>query len=72
MSFGNLKAFSGVQEALVLALILVSFLAAFSIPNLDLTFRISIVVFTVVIVFLAMLASVILYQQKENAKARAA
>lgn len=66
MSFGNaLKNFGVVQEALVLALMLVSILALFYI-DMDMTYKIGIAVIAFAVVFLATLATSILRQEKET------
>jgi hypothetical protein len=66
MSFGNaLKMFSGVQEILVLALMLVSVFALFYI-DMDITYKIGIGVLVFSIIFLTTLAVQILRQQKET------
>jgi hypothetical protein len=65
MSFGNLsKVFSGIEEALVLALMLVTMLAIFY-ADIDFTYKIGIAVFSFAVIFLATLATAILRQQKE-------
>jgi hypothetical protein len=63
-----MKVFSRVQEALVLALMLVVFLAIFS-TNIDFTLKIGIGVIAAAIVFLATLAAGLLQQQKEMRRA---
>ena len=65
-----MKVFSRVQEALVLALMLVVFLAIFS-TNIDFTLKIGIGVIAVAIVFLATLAAGLLQQQKEIRQSQA-
>ena len=69
MSFGNMKVFNGYQEALVLALLLVSFLAIFYI-DMDITYKIAIAVIVFAIFFLATSAAVLLKQQRELKQAR--
>ena len=64
MSFGSLKVFSGVQEALILALMLVSMFVLFYV-NIDWTFKIGIAVIVFTIIFLATLAAALLRQQRE-------
>ena len=64
MSFGNLKVFSGIQEALILALMLVTVLALFYV-EMDVIYKVTLGVFAFTIIFLATLASAILKQQKE-------
>ena len=70
MSFGNLKVFNGIQEALVLALMLVSVLVLFYV-NIDFTYKIGIAVIVFTIIFLATLAATLLRQQKEIKQAQA-
>jgi hypothetical protein len=64
MSFGNLKVFSGIQEALILALMLVTVLALFYV-EMDVIYKVPLGAFAFTIIFLATLASAILKQQKE-------
>jgi cbb3-type cytochrome oxidase subunit 3 len=64
LSFGNLKVFNGIQEALVLALMLVSVLVLFYV-DIDFTFKIGIAVIVFTIIFLATLAATLLRQQRE-------
>jgi hypothetical protein len=70
LSFGNMKVFSGVQEALVLALMLVSMFVLFYV-DLDWTFKIGIAVIVFTIIFLATLAASLLRQQRELKQTRA-
>lgn len=66
MSFGNsLKMFSGVQQALILALMMVSVFSLFYF-DIDLTYKIGIGVFAFTVIFLMTLATQILRQQKEE------
>ncbi len=65
MSFGNIKVFNGIQEALVLALMLVTMLALFY-ADIDFAYKIGIAVFSFTVIFLATLATAILRQQKEQ------
>jgi hypothetical protein len=65
-----MKVFSGVQEALVLALMLVTILALFYV-NMDITYKIGIAVIAFAIIFLATLAAALLRQQKEIKQAQA-
>jgi 4-hydroxybenzoate polyprenyltransferase len=66
MSFGNsLKMFSGIQQALILALMMVSVFSLFYI-DIDLTYKIGIGVFAFTVIFLMTLATQILRQQKEE------
>ena len=64
-----MKVFSGVQEALVLALMLVTILALFYV-NMDITYKIGIAVIAFAIIFLATLAAALLRQQKEIKQAQ--
>jgi hypothetical protein len=59
-----MKVFSGVQQALVLALMLVSMFVLFYV-NIDWTFKIGIAVIVFAIIFLATLAASLLQQQRE-------
>jgi protein-S-isoprenylcysteine O-methyltransferase Ste14 len=70
LSFGNMKVFSGVAEALVLALMLVFFFMLFYV-DMDIMYKIGIgaIVFTIMI--LATLAAGLLRQQKELKRAQA-
>ncbi len=63
MSFGGLK-IGGVQEVLVLALMMVTMLAIFYAP-IDFTYKISIGIISFLIIILTTLATQILRQQKE-------
>jgi hypothetical protein len=65
LSFGNIKIFNGIQEALVLALMLVTMLALFY-ADIDFTYKIGIAAFSFIVIFLATLATAILRQQKEQ------
>ena len=69
LSFGNMKVFNGVQEALVLALMLVSMFVLFYI-DIDWTFKIGIAVIVFAIIFLSTLAAALLRQQRELKQAR--
>ena len=72
MSFGtSQKVFTGIQEALFLALMLVTVFALIYI-NIDLVYKIGIGAMVFTIMFLMMLATQILNQQKEERKAVAA
>ena len=62
LGLGNL---SSVQEALVLALMLVSVFALFF-SNIDLTYKIGIVALAFTIIFLTSLASQLLKQEEEQ------
>jgi uncharacterized membrane protein len=69
MSFGNpQKIFSGVQELLILALMLVSVFALFYF-DINIMYKISIAVIAFLVIFLTTLATQILRQEKENKKA---
>ena len=70
LSFGNMKVFNGIQEALVLALMLVSVLVLFYV-NIDFTYKIGIAVIVFTIIFLATLSATLLRQQKEIKQAQA-
>jgi hypothetical protein len=69
MSFGP-KIFSGIQEALVLALMLVTVFALFYV-NIDLTYKVGIAVIVFVVVFLITLATQMLRIEKESKQAAA-
>ena len=64
LSLGNLKVFSGIQEALVLALMLVSMFVLFYV-DIDWIFKIGIAVIVFTIIFLATLAAALLRQQRD-------
>jgi hypothetical protein len=70
MSFGP-RVFSGVQEVLVLALMLVSVFAIFYV-DIDITYKIGMVVIVFAVIFLTTLATQMLKQQTEVKKAAAA
>jgi hypothetical protein len=65
-----MKIFSGIQEALVLALMLVSMLVLFYV-DIDWTFKIGIAVIVFTIIFLSTLAAALLRQQREIKQAQA-
>lgn len=67
LSFGRIKVFSGIQEALVLALMLISVLALFYV-EMDIVYKIGIGILAFTIMFLSMLGAQILKQQKEAMK----
>jgi len=67
MSFGT-KVFSGVQEMLVLALMLVSVFALFYV-NISIMYKVGIAVMVFSVIFLTTLATQILKQQKESKQA---
>ena len=71
MSFGSKKIFSGIQEALVLALMLVTMFALFYI-DLAMVYKVSIAVIAFLAIFLTTIATQILRAQKESRKAAAA
>ncbi len=64
-----MKVFSGIQEALVLALMMVSVLTLFYV-NIDITYKIGIAVMAFTIIFLATLAATLLRQQREIKQAQ--
>ena len=70
MSFGSLKVFNGIQEALVLGLMLVSVLVLFYV-DMDISYKIGIAVIVFTIIFLATLAATLLRQQREIKQAQA-
>jgi hypothetical protein len=67
MSFGNSKMFSGVQEAFILALMLVSVFAILYI-DMSIMYKVGIAVLVFSVIFLMTLATQILREQKETAK----
>ncbi len=69
MSFGP-KIFSGVQEVLVLALMLVAVFALFYV-NIDLTYKVGMAVIVFVVIFLITLATQMLRMEKETKQAAA-
>ena len=71
MSFGSQKVFSGIQEALVLALMLVTMFALFYV-DLAMVYKVSIAVIAFLAIFLTTIAAQILRAQKESRKAAAA
>ena len=64
----GLKSLSGVQEFLVLSLMLVSVFAIFY-SDIELTYKIAIAVFVFSLIFLTTLANQVLKQDKENRRA---
>ena len=64
-----MKTFSGIQEVLVLALMMVSVFALFYF-DINMTYKIGIAVLAFSIIFLATLATQILRAQKENKQAQ--
>lgn len=71
MSFGTTKVFSGIQEALFLALMLVAVFTIFYI-NIDIMYKVGIAAIVFTVIFLMTLATQILQQQKESRKQQAA
>jgi membrane protein YdbS with pleckstrin-like domain len=71
MSFGSQKVFSGIQEVLVLALMLVTMFALFYV-DLAMVYKVSIAVIAFIAIFLTTIATQILRAQKESRKAAAA
>jgi hypothetical protein len=69
LSFGSLKVFNGIQEALVLGLMLVSVLALFYV-DMEISYKIGIAVIVFTIIFLATLEATLLRQQRENKQAQ--
>jgi protein-S-isoprenylcysteine O-methyltransferase Ste14 len=69
LSFGALKVFSGIQQALVLALMLVSMLVVFYV-NIDWKYKIGIAVIVLAVIFLSTLAATLLQQQREIGQAQ--
>jgi ABC-type transport system involved in cytochrome c biogenesis permease subunit len=67
VSFGTSKVFSSVQEALILALMLVSVFAILYV-DMSIMYKVGIVVLVFSMIFLMSLATQILQQQKETAK----
>ncbi len=63
-----MKNFSGVQEVLVLALMLVSVFALFYV-DIDIMYKVGIAVLVFSVIFLTTLAAQILRQQKESKQA---
>jgi hypothetical protein len=70
MSFGP-KIFSGIQEVLVLALMLVAVFALFYV-NIDLTYKVGMAVIVFAVIFLITLATQMLRVEKETKQAAAA
>ena len=71
MSFGNQKVFTGIQEALFLALVLVTTFAVFS-ADIALVYKVSAAVIAFLAILLMILATSILRAQKESRKAEMA
>ena len=69
MSFGT-KVFSGIQEALILALMLVSVFALFYI-DIDIMLKVGIAILVFAVIFLMTLVTQLLRQQKETKQAAA-
>ena len=70
LSFGNMKVFGGVQQALFLVLMLVTLLAVFS-TSWNLTYKIGIALIAFAIIFMSILAAALLQAQKENQQTQA-
>jgi hypothetical protein len=71
MSFGNLnKAFGTIQEALILALMVITMITLFYV-NIDFSYKVDIAIFTFAIVVLATLANAMLQAQRELKKQQA-
>jgi hypothetical protein len=70
MSFGSQKVFSGIQEALVLALMLLSVVVLFYV-NIGIMYKVGIAVIVFAVIFLTTLATQILRQEKETRQAQA-
>lgn len=71
MSFGNLnKAFGTVQEALIIALMVITMITLVYV-NIDFSYKVAIAIFTFAIVVLATLANAMLQAQRELKKQRA-
>jgi hypothetical protein len=64
MSFGGFKVFNGIEQALVLALMLVTMVTLFYV-DMDFTYKIGEAALSFAVIFLATLATAILRQQKE-------
>ena len=64
MSFGNLRVFNGIQEGLILVLMLVTMFVVIYV-DIEFIYKVGIVVFAIAIVFLSTLASAMLRLQKE-------
>ncbi|MCW3999918.1 MAG: hypothetical protein NWE93_06745 [Candidatus Bathyarchaeota archaeon] len=64
MSFGGFKVFNGLQEVLVLALMMVSMLALFYAP-IDLSYKIGIGIISFLVIMLMTIATQKLREQKE-------
>jgi hypothetical protein len=64
MSFGGFKVFNGIEQALVLALMLVTMVTLFYV-DMDFTYKIGVAALSFAVIFLATLATAILRQQKE-------
>jgi membrane protein YdbS with pleckstrin-like domain len=64
LSFGGFKVFNGIEQALVLALMLVTMVTLFYV-EMDLTYKIGVAALSFVVIFLATLATAMLRQQRE-------
>jgi len=69
LSFGGLKELSGIQQALVLGLLLVSILTIYYV-DISWTFKLGIGVLTFALIFLVVSATALLRQQSEMRKAQ--
>ena len=67
MSFGTSKVFSGVQEALIFALMLASVFAVMYV-DMSVTLKISIIAIVITMIFLMTLATQFLREQKDKIK----
>lgn len=65
MSFGTSKVFSGVQEALILALMLASVFAVLYV-DMSIIYKVGLIAMAITMVFLVTLATQILQEQKES------
>ena len=70
MSFGSQKVFSGIQEALVLSLMLLSVVVLFYV-NIGIMYKVGIAIIVFAVIFLTTLATQILRQEKETRQAQA-
>jgi len=70
LSFGNLKVLNGIQEALVLGLMLIFVLTIYYV-DISWTYKLGIGILTFTVIFLAVSAATILRQQREMRKAQA-
>jgi hypothetical protein len=70
LSFGNLKVLNGIQEALVLGLMMIFVLTIYYV-DISWTYKLGIGILTFTVIFLAVSAATILRQQREMRKAQA-